>query len=164
MGSGNGRSHGIDRALFLTTQHSRLRTQHSAAVWSGREDLVSRSRLCLPFRPASSLPGCHGLFLPIRSALAGFKSSRLSIGIATLWSGREDLNLRHPAPKAGALPGCATPRHWNDNLLHLAPILLTRQVLLRCEPYTSDASRQPRGGLPTGSYNTAGASVRSCVQ
>ena len=25
-------------------------------------------------------------------------------------SGREDLNLRHPAPKAGALPGCATPR------------------------------------------------------
>ena len=27
-----------------------------------------------------------------------------------IWSGREDLNLRHPAPKAGALPGCATPR------------------------------------------------------
>src|SRR5207253_1663372 len=28
------------------------------------------------------------------------------------WSGREDLNLRPPAPKAGALPGCATPRPW----------------------------------------------------
>ncbi len=27
-----------------------------------------------------------------------------------LWSGREDLNLRHLAPKASALPGCATPR------------------------------------------------------
>ena len=26
------------------------------------------------------------------------------------WSGREELNLRPPAPKAGALPGCATPR------------------------------------------------------
>src|SRR4029450_1234841 len=26
------------------------------------------------------------------------------------WSGGEDLNLRPPAPKAGALPGCATPR------------------------------------------------------
>src|ERR1700686_1468092 len=26
------------------------------------------------------------------------------------WSGREDSNLRPPAPKAGALPGCATPR------------------------------------------------------
>ena len=31
------------------------------------------------------------------------------------WSGRGDLNTRHPAPKAGALPVCATPRrrpHW----------------------------------------------------
>ena len=28
-----------------------------------------------------------------------------------LWSGRGDLNARPPAPKAGALPGCATPRH-----------------------------------------------------
>jgi hypothetical protein len=26
------------------------------------------------------------------------------------WSGRQDSNLRPPAPKAGALPGCATPR------------------------------------------------------
>ncbi len=31
---------------------------------------------------------------------------------ARYWSGREDLNLRPPAPKAGALPGCATPR-WS---------------------------------------------------
>jgi hypothetical protein len=30
------------------------------------------------------------------------------------WSGREDLNLRLPAPEAGALPGCATPR-WFIN-------------------------------------------------
>src|SRR6266550_7392952 len=34
------------------------------------------------------------------------------------WSGRADLNRGPPAPKAGALPGCATPRlhpiinHW----------------------------------------------------
>ena len=27
-----------------------------------------------------------------------------------VWSGRLDLNQRPPAPKAGALPGCATPR------------------------------------------------------
>src|ERR1700682_6383609 len=27
------------------------------------------------------------------------------------WSGRPDSNRRPPAPKAGALPGCATPRH-----------------------------------------------------
>jgi hypothetical protein len=31
-------------------------------------------------------------------------------GMRCQWSGREDLNLRPPAPKAGALPGCATPR------------------------------------------------------
>jgi hypothetical protein len=28
-----------------------------------------------------------------------------------VWSGRADLNRGPPAPKAGALPGCATPRH-----------------------------------------------------
>src|SRR3989442_14362007 len=32
------------------------------------------------------------------------------------WSGREDLNLRPPAPKAGALPGCATPRLSSDSV------------------------------------------------
>ena len=26
------------------------------------------------------------------------------------WSEWQDSNLRHPAPKAGALPNCATPR------------------------------------------------------
>ena len=30
--------------------------------------------------------------------------------LTDFWSGREDLNFRPPAPKAGALPGCATPR------------------------------------------------------
>ncbi len=28
------------------------------------------------------------------------------------WSGRRDSNPRLPAPKAGALPDCATPRHY----------------------------------------------------
>ncbi len=32
------------------------------------------------------------------------------MGLYGIWSGRQDLNLRHPAPKAGALPSCATPR------------------------------------------------------
>ena len=31
------------------------------------------------------------------------------------WSGRDDLNVRPPAPKAGALPGCATPRQKTQN-------------------------------------------------
>ena len=30
------------------------------------------------------------------------------------WSGREDSNLRLPAPKAGALPNCATPRETSN--------------------------------------------------
>ncbi len=29
---------------------------------------------------------------------------------AQIWSGWRDSNPRHPAPKAGALPDCATPR------------------------------------------------------
>src|SRR5206468_9625181 len=38
----------------------------------------------------------------------GHRRSRRQAG--SEWSGRADLNGRPPAPKAGALPGCATPR------------------------------------------------------
>ncbi len=31
-------------------------------------------------------------------------------GLSLMQSGRPDLNRRPPAPEAGALPGCATPR------------------------------------------------------
>ncbi len=37
-------------------------------------------------------------------------SSRRETRLTLIGSGRRDLNPRHPAPKAGALPGCATPR------------------------------------------------------
>src|SRR5439155_17797472 len=38
------------------------------------------------------------------------------------WSGRGDLNARPPAPKAGALPGCATPRLSTSLILkHFLP-------------------------------------------
>ena len=30
--------------------------------------------------------------------------------VKAFWSGRQDSNLRPPAPKAGAIPGYATPR------------------------------------------------------
>ena len=39
-----------------------------------------------------------------------FESLNDLISRANAWSGREDSNLRPPAPHAGALPGCATPR------------------------------------------------------
>ena len=42
------------------------------------------------------------------------------------WSGRADLNGRPPAPKAGALPGCATPRRL---ILHyLSPRLAAHPI------------------------------------
>ena len=37
--------------------------------------------------------------------------SGIPVTLLFSWSGRGDLNARPPAPKAGALPGCATPRH-----------------------------------------------------
>src|SRR5687768_10217557 len=37
------------------------------------------------------------------------RKGRVKRGLS-IWSGREDLNLRPPAPHAGTLPGCATPR------------------------------------------------------
>src|SRR3990170_397419 len=34
--------------------------------------------------------------------------------IHMIWRGWQESNLRHPAPKAGALPGCATPRFYGQ--------------------------------------------------
>jgi hypothetical protein len=47
------------------------------------------------------------------------------------WSGRGDLNARPPAPKAGALPGCATPR------------LSTYLILNHFQKQCNGLSRQP---------------------
>ena len=47
----------------------------------------------------------------IEPASSAWKAGVLPLNYARkIWSGRQDLNLRHPAPKAGALPSCATPR------------------------------------------------------
>src|SRR6266567_9483737 len=48
-----------------------------------------------------------------------------------IWSGRPDLNRRPPAPKAGALPGCATPRHETALFIlkHFPTLLLIRVVI-----------------------------------
>ncbi len=35
------------------------------------------------------------------------------------WSGRQDSNLRPSVPKTDALPGCATPRNVNEDIVHL---------------------------------------------
>jgi hypothetical protein len=44
------------------------------------------------------------------------------------WSGRPDLNWRPPAPKAGALPGCATPRHPSYNMKRRSVARITRNA------------------------------------
>ncbi len=50
---------------------------------------------------------------PATLGLEGRCSIQMSYGrivCSKNWSGRRDSNSRHPAPKAGALPDCATPR------------------------------------------------------
>src|SRR4026207_1933865 len=54
------------------------------------------------------------------------------------WSGRLDSNQRPPAPKAGALPGCATPRL-------LSPLDLT--VFFPAPPQTPSQNGTERRGL-----------------
>ena len=51
---------------------------------------------------------CHKIVIHKKTAGKPFRQP--AVFISFFWSGREDLNLRHPAPKAGALPDCATPR------------------------------------------------------
>ena len=43
----------------------------------------------------------------------------LGVRVGFGWSEREDLNLRHSAPKADALPGCATLRNGWRILYHI---------------------------------------------
>ncbi len=59
------------------------------------------------FRPRLARPAG---FEPATLGLEGRCSIQMSYGRIRNWSGWRDSNSRHPAPKAGALPGCATPR------------------------------------------------------
>src|SRR6267143_3673866 len=86
--------------------------------------------------PSYAILACPAGLEPTTPSLEGWCSIRLSYGQPgkkkqKTWSGREDLNLRHPAPKAGALPVCATPRKLAAN-------------------DTLSASLEQRGSLATG--------------
>ena len=51
-------------------------------------------------------------FFLTKSVLRGARNTwKNRLCLTMFWSGRPDLNRGPPAPKAGALPGCATPRH-----------------------------------------------------
>src|ERR1700744_2260952 len=62
------------------------------------------------------------------------------VATADTWSGRQDSNLRPSAPKADALPGCATPRRTTRYTLAVRPS--TQRVLK-----IGDATRSP-GAIP----------------
>src|SRR5689334_18755446 len=57
--------------------------------------------------------------------------TKISLKTKEIWSGRGDLNARPPAPKAGALPGCATPRHHT-------PMILDYSTKFKCSPHRPD--------------------------
>src|SRR4029077_9652566 len=59
------------------------------------------------------------------------------------WSGRADLNRRPAAPKAGALPGCATPRHDGHSILAYFPGLLLLDPVRVCRHGAGSAARKP---------------------
>jgi hypothetical protein len=70
------------------------------------------------------------------------------------WSGRLDLNQRPPAPKAGALPGCATPRHTTTYAI-ITLFESYRQVRLPRKLLASGRSAIPARRRP--------AAAKSCI-
>ena len=93
---------------------------------------------------------------PANKLMPSRRSFRAVDPVKMSWSGREDLNLRHPAPKAGALPDCATPRSRSHipyekakgSLARLSsdsPVLKERDVLQDCAtPRCGKNSKQAR--------------------
>src|SRR5437660_6279813 len=81
--------------------------------------------------------------------IAGYCADRSLLNLKRIreifWSGRPDLNRRPPAPKAGALPGCATPRH--EMLPHyraLRSFPSAESSVRGCGPYAQFRSSQWR--------------------
>jgi hypothetical protein len=81
---------------------------HRAKSNSNKNPEITQRRLA----PSSADPlmARQKGFEPLTRGLEGRCSSPSEL--LARWSGRLDSNQRPPAPKAGALPGCATPRHF----------------------------------------------------
>ena len=81
------------------------------------------------------LVGMVNDFYHLFTTVLGYKwATENSVTHCFKWSGWEDLNFRPPDPETGALPGCATSRHYffNELLNHFLGfrIVLKRSVLL----------------------------------
>ena len=88
-------THHRNRTLTKLSHKSKI-TQRPTPQKSSADPLVARQKG----------------FEPLTRGLEGRCSSPSEL--LARWSGRLDSNQRPPAPKAGALPGCATPRHFNS--------------------------------------------------
>src|SRR5450830_468899 len=73
--------------------------------------------------------------------------------LAKCWSGRQDSNLRPSAPKADALPGCATPRRTTRYTLALEPA--TQRVLKIGWPTRSPGAMPSLRAVPPITSSTA---------
>ena len=71
---------------------------------------------CPKFGVFQGIPECfiEGWHETAKWAKQHQKHQKRTIKPTLNWSGRRDLNPRQPAPKAGALPDCATPRKVNQ--------------------------------------------------
>jgi hypothetical protein len=63
------------------------------------------------------------------------------------WSGRRDSNSRPPAPKAGALPDCATPRLFLDDAVDSRSLHCTAREKARFVVAAKKEPHQPFGQL-----------------
>ena len=93
-------------ALVQRRKRLKIKERSSLSLSPGRRKL--ESRVILP--AASSLvPGSYAS-TSVRRRWEAFKEIAARLVGGLFWSGRSDLNRRPPAPQAGTLPGCATPR------------------------------------------------------
>ncbi len=98
----------LDRSMLEHYSHIRAAAKRKA---------VDTKAVCDPLLHSRGSAGRNhkeGTMIPsvyIRVYISEFPLARITVISLFCWSGRGDLNARPPAPKAGALPGCATPRH-----------------------------------------------------
>jgi hypothetical protein len=92
--------------LFLSCVHSIISEWHSCLFeFLSTHNATKLWRLNDLQKPTSCLREIHKSFSKNAGVSKWWETKNID------WSGRRDLNSGPPAPKAGALPGCATPRH-----------------------------------------------------